>query len=100
MKERNGVELQIIVTIYVGRVLAMADIDKETYQVMMLCKDFQGLLDITFCFKELNDQRGLEHWLAKSLGYKLQLDSSNQITKLEVNEHYRNRIQLILFWAT
>lgn len=92
MKERNGIELQKIVTVFLGRVLALADLDKDTYQVMMLCKDYQGITDVMFCYIELDDKSGLEQWLVRSLGFKLALDDAKQITKLEVNYHYRNRI--------
>ena len=53
IKEKNGLELQKIVTIYISRVLAIAEIDKDTYQLMMLCKDYQGMHEVLFSFREL-----------------------------------------------
>ena len=53
-------ELQKIVTVYLARVLALTEIDKDTYQLMMLCKDYQGMLELTFGFRQLDKERGLE----------------------------------------
>jgi len=67
-------ELQKIVTVYLARVLALTEIDKDTYQLMMLCKDYQGMLELTFGFRQLDKERGLEQWLTKCLGFKISFD--------------------------
>ena len=50
MKEKNNQELVNILRMYLGRVITLAFVNTDTYQLLMLCADYKGILDLMFHF--------------------------------------------------
>lgn len=115
MKEKNNQELVHILRVYLGRVITLAFVNTDTYQLLMLCADYQAIMDLMFHFcldshgqvsqlensESPQTQRPMENWLTKCLNAKITTDKASEktdrsrgddIIKLEMNEHQRNRV--------
>ena len=82
MKEKNNMELIHILRVYLGRVITLAFVNADTYQLLMLCADHQGILELMFHFCQSSGSeycsRPMENWLTKCLGAKIITDESEK----------------------
>ena len=66
-----------IVSGFLSEVIAMADLGRDSYQLIMLCRNHKSIIDISFFFNIVNQEKSLELWLTKCLGFKLILSRSS-----------------------